>query len=100
VPLGLSDRIRHYDAARTQWLDCRVTRSLVLNPGIQFCPEQNHNRENAGLCVEPPVAEPVKRAYGELIAIGKRVPRYSRLGIVILSRSNWLKLLHVIEANK
>jgi hypothetical protein len=73
--LGLSDRTRHDGAARTQWLDCRVTRSLVLNPGIQFCPEQNHNRENAGLCVGPPVAEPVKRAYGEPIAIGKRVRR-------------------------
>ena len=32
--LRLSDRIRHYGAARTQRflaLDCRVTRSLVLN---------------------------------------------------------------------
>ena len=38
-------------------------------------PRTNHNRENAGLCVGPPVAEPVKRAYGEPIAIGKHVRR-------------------------
>ena len=56
---------RHYGAARAQLVG--------LSSHAQYGAQSRnsaHNRGNAGLCVGPLVAEPVKRAYGEPIAIG------------------------------